>query len=159
VGVNLARTFSVFLGGVLLSAAIPGMLQHLFRPDEAQWIVKAFTTPPTSPQWGEIWYQLQHGAKLRVYVFDPLGGLAVGVFVGMLQRRRTITLAAACMVPNFLFYFLTNHVRPWARSGSGVFHYSLDNSLPFIVATLTAALCQGLRARQRVRCLRPIRGD
>jgi hypothetical protein len=72
------RTLYVFLGGVLLSIGVPAMLEYLLGRNDAQLIARAFTTAPTSPQWGEIWDRLQHAARMQVYVLNPLGGLAAG---------------------------------------------------------------------------------
>jgi hypothetical protein len=140
------RTFAVFLGGVVLAFMVPTVLGHLLTPGYFQVLNRAVTTPADSPQWGEVWEQLERGAKVQMYVADPIGGLIVGVFVGLLLAKRAVITAVACLVPGFLDLLLHDHLRTWATSASGIFHYSIDRSLPFIAAIVAAALCQILSA-------------
>ena len=133
------RTFAVFLGGVLLSIAIGVALELVLDPNAGQWIAKAFNTPPTSPQWGEISRQLERSGRISLYVINPLVGLAVGIFVGLLQKNRVLIVTASCLIPDFLYGLLTDRAKLWAHSMLGILRYTVHNSLPFATALVAAA--------------------
>jgi hypothetical protein len=142
------RSIFVFLGGIIVSFAVPLILSRLILPGDAQWIGKAFTTPSASTQWDEIWRHLQNSAMVQVYLINPLGGLAVGVFVGLLQRNRVTLVAASCLVPDFVTGLLGGVPRIWARSAAGIAVYLFDHALPFAVAIIGAALCHYVVVRK-----------
>src|SRR6266545_3936233 len=97
------RALAVFVGGVFLGIAMSGALELVLDPNGGQWIVKAFNTPPTSSQWGEISRQLERSGRISLYVIDPVVGLAVGIFVGLLQKNRALIVTASCLIPDFLY--------------------------------------------------------
>jgi hypothetical protein len=82
-----------------------------------------------------------------MYVSDPLAGLIVGLFVGLFQRRHTTIIALSCMVPDFLISLLSDNIKNWARSPSGIIYYMASSSLPFIAAVAGAAFAQWLILR------------
>jgi hypothetical protein len=143
------RTLAVFVGGVVLGFALSVALELLLDPDGGQWIAKAFNAPPTSPQWGEISRQLERSGKISLYVINPLVGLAVGIFVGLLQKNRALIVTASCLIPDFLYGVLTDHAKLWAHSILGIARYALHSSLPLAVALAAAALCHRFMNNRR----------
>lgn len=143
------RTFAAVLGGVTLSFVVPLILARVFLPDELKLIAKAFVTPSNSPEWTEISHQFHRTELIAVYVINPLAGLAVGIFVALLQRSRALIFAAGCMIPDFLYGLLGNRPRMWVGSTRGILYYLFDHSLPFMAALLIAALCQRIIKTRR----------
>lgn len=144
------RTFAVFLGGVVLLLITTAALELVLDPNGGQWIVKAFNTPPNSPQWGEIARQLERSGWISLYVVSPFAGLAVGIFVGLLQKSRALIVTVCCLIPDFLYALLSDHAKLWAHSVLGVLRYGLTRSIPFATAVASAAICHRLiRARHR----------
>jgi hypothetical protein len=144
------RTVAVFLGGALLWMLAIGALELVLDPNGGQWIVKAFNTPPNSPQWEEIAQQLERSGRIELYVISPFAGLAVGIFVGLLQKRRALIVTASCLIPDFL-YSLSDHARLWSHSVLGVLRYGLTRSIPFATAVAAAAICHRRSARSIIR--------
>lgn len=114
------RTFAVALGGVVLSFVAPLLLARVFLPGEFTLISKAFVIPPHSSQWTEVSYQLHRAELIQAYVINPLGGVVVGIFVGLLQQRRALIAAVGCMIPDLLYGLLVSRPRIWADSVRGV---------------------------------------
>ena len=113
-------------------------------PNEGQWIVKAFNTPPNSPQWNEIAQRLERSGRISLYVVSPFAGIAVGIFVGLLQKSRALIVTVSCLVPDYLYALFTDHAKLWAHSVLGVLRYSLTRSIPFATAVAAAAICHRL---------------
>ena len=119
-------------------------------PNAGLWIVKAFNTPPSSPQWKEIAQQLERSGRIELYVISPLAGLAVGIFVGLLQKSRALIVTASCLIPDFLYSLLSDHARLWSHSVLGVL-LGLTRSIPFATAVAAAAICHRRSARPIIR--------
>jgi len=145
------RTIAVFLGGVLLWMVTTAALELALDPNGGQWIVKAFNTPPSSPQWKEIAQQLKRSGRIELDVISPLAGLAVGIFVGLLQKSRALIVTASCLIPDFLYSLLSDHARLWSHSVLGVLLYGLTRSIPFATAVAAAAICHRRSARPILR--------
>jgi hypothetical protein len=144
------RTLAVFLGGVVLAIAVSALLEMVFDPNAGYWVAKAFDTAPNKPEWDEISRQLARSGRISLYVVGPLAGVAVGIFVGLLQKSRVPIVTACCLVPDFLYGLLTDHAKVRAHSTVGVLRYAFHNSLPFATALAAAVLCHRfIRARHR----------
>jgi len=150
---DLIRTLTVFLGGVLLALVSGGVLDQMLNPDGQQWIVKAFTmrgkTPPTSPEWAEVWQHLDRAGKISVYLVSPLVGLVVGIFVGIFEKRRVLLVAASCLIPDLLRALLPNHPMVWAHSFVGILRFASERALPFATAIVAAGCCRHLVSSTR----------
>lgn len=142
------RTIIVCLSGIVLAIVGPIILGHIFLPDEVQWIVKAYTTPPESLQWEEISKQLHRAGLIQLYLVNPLGGVIVGAFIGILQKTRPVILSVLCILPDFLLSFFGEQNKLWATSSSGIMHYGISRSLPFLTAIIAAAVCHLLMSRR-----------
>jgi hypothetical protein len=113
--------------------------EQVVNPHGPELIVRAFRTPATSPEWNDIARQLRRSAWLVSYIGDPLAGFVVGAFVGLLQKRHTLIVAAACLAPDVLYTFFTDRARLWSHSVSGILNHLFVISLPFMAAVLAAA--------------------
>jgi hypothetical protein len=137
------RTFVVFLCGVLLSVVAAACLEYVFGRNAPALISRLYT--PIPPDQRALFYkQLFHFASVTVYVVDPLVGVVVGLFVGLLQRTHAMTVAACCLIPDFMLGFVDDTRKVWAHSVRGISIYSFDHALPFAAAMVTAAACQYL---------------
>jgi hypothetical protein len=117
----IAANAVVLIVGVLLSVVGSTELGELLQPkDFVAQLHKALTVPAQSPEWREIMLKVRHAGDITIYVSDPLAGLIVGVFVALVQRRRTTIMALSCMAPNFLLSLFSDNVKNWARSPSGI---------------------------------------
>jgi hypothetical protein len=141
---DLVRTVACLGGGIFLSFVLPAILDKLLEPNLPHLIMEAARTPREQLQSSEAWRELQHSASVVVYVLDPLVGIGVGTFIGLLQKRRPVILAVLCLVPSYLVELLTDHRRSWAASGSGILHYLFNHSLPFIAAIVAVSLSRYL---------------
>jgi len=145
---SLLRTTVVLTVGVLLSVVGGPELDELIRPkDFVAELHKALTVPAQSQESREIMRKLRRAGDITIYVSDPLAGLIVGIFVGLVQRRRTTIMALSCMVPDFLLGLFSDNVKNWARSQSGIIHYMEWSSLPFIAAVAGAGFARWLILR------------
>lgn len=140
----MIRTAAVFLGGVVLSLVASAVLVTVLLPNSGELIVKMFNTPPTSPKWNELWIQWQHATHITVFIIGPLVGIAVGVFIGLFQRRNAVLLAIFALVPDFLMGVVGDRARYWSHSISGVALYALHHSFPFIAAAFSTYIVQRL---------------
>lgn len=85
---SLLRTTVVLTVGVLLSVVGGPELDELIRPkDFVAELHKALTVPAQSQESREIMRKLRRAGDITIYVSDPLAGLIVGIFVGLVQRR------------------------------------------------------------------------
>ncbi len=146
---EMKRTIAVFVGGVLLSFLLPIPMGHYLTPNTGPLIVRMFSTPPNSPDWDELWRQWHRINLLSLYVISPLVGLAVGIFVGLLQKQHPVLLAVLCQLPEYLDRLRTDHVTRRLGSLSGTFTYLLIRLLPFLAAALGAFICERLVRRKR----------
>ena len=106
------------------------------------------TVPANSPEWPEIMRRLHNAGDITVFISEPLAGLIVGVFVALAQRRHALVISLVCIVPESLSDFLSDNVKNWATSPSGIIHYLELSSLPFIAAIAGAMLTQWLTKRR-----------
>lgn len=143
---EVTRLVAIFLGGVALSVFATGTFQLLLTSSGD--IIKLNTTATNSAEWPEILNHLRQSGIVSTYLVVPLAGLLVGVFVGVLQKRWAMLVAASCWVPDFLFGFFSDEHKAWARSSRGITFYIVDHSLPFIVAVLASAICSRLISRR-----------
>jgi|SRR5271155_63783 hypothetical protein len=134
------RTVIVLLGGVALSFAVAALLAHFLTPDAGKLIGWMFAALPSNPQWPEVSSRWHHVSVISSYVIPPLTGLAVGLFVGLLQMRSAAVVAACCLLPDFLAQFMLDTPKLWAKSPAGILSYVLVHSLPFVAAALAAGL-------------------
>ena len=101
------RPVAVFLEGVFLWMLTTTALELALDPNEGQWIVKAFKTLPNSPQWDEIARRLERSGRISLYVVSPFAGLAVGIFVGLLQKTRALIVTVSCLIRDYLYALFT----------------------------------------------------
>jgi hypothetical protein len=123
---------------------------YFLQPHFNQLIARVFTTPQNNPDWDEIWSALRRSAAISIYIIEPIAGLAVGLFVGSLQRKRPAIVAASCLLPEFFQGLLSDKAKVWTGSAFGVLRFTFQHSLPFVAAVVAAMLCQRL-IRNRVR--------
>jgi hypothetical protein len=140
----MMRTVAVFIGAVLLSFIVSAVLATVLLPTSGELIVAMVGTPRISPKWNELWTQWKHATRITVFVIGPLVGIAVGLFVGLLQRRNAVLLAACALLPDFLVSFFGDRARYWSHSTSTVALYFLHHSFPFIAAAFSAYMMRRL---------------
>jgi hypothetical protein len=143
------RTAVVLILGALIYSVGGTGLSYLMQPkDFVPELHKAMTMPANSPEWPEVMRRLRHAGDITVFISEPLAGLIVGVFVALAQRRHAVVVSLACIVPESLSDFLSDNIKNWARSPSGIIHYLELSSLPFIAAIAGAMLTQSLIKRR-----------
>jgi hypothetical protein len=138
------RTLAVFITGVVLTFVLSSVLVYVFMPQGNLTIARALAAPPNDPHWNQMWQDIHRMGLTIVFLINPVVALAVGVFVGLLQKTRVALIAAACLVPDFLEGMFSDPVRLWAKSASGAVLFAFQSGLPFIVAIATALLCRRL---------------
>jgi hypothetical protein len=142
------RTAAVLILGAFAYSVGSTGLSHLMQPkDFVPELRKAMTMPANSPEWPEIMCRLHHAGDITVYIAHPLAGLMVGVLVALAQKRHAVVISLACIVPESLSDFLSENIRNWAKSPSGIIHYLGLGSLPLIAAIAGAMLTQWLIRR------------
>lgn len=150
------RTVAVWIAGVILWFGLTVGFQRLLFPNSPQLIYRAMTTSPGSPEWRGTLLQMRHDAQIGTYLLDPLVAGVVGASAGFLQKRRAALLAASCLLPSFLYEFVSDHARLWAHSALGLLRYSVDSSLPFATAILAATVCHRLVSARRQHRTAPV---
>ena len=137
------RTFAIFLGGLVVSFVVNVALQRFLTPDFNQLIIRMFSTPLNSNDWPEIARQWHHANMISLFVREPLAGLAVGIFVGLLQRNYVAFVAACIQVPELIGLMWSDNARLRDHSVS-LGSFFAQHSLPFIAAMLAAVICHRL---------------
>ena len=140
------RSIAVFVGGVLLVFVFSTGLTEIIFPNEPQLMNKALMAPVNSPVRYQAWQDFHRAMGLITYVINPLVGLAVGIFVGLLQKKYAAIMAIACLIPDWLVGFLGDHARIWTHSKAGIVHYFLIVTSPFVIASV----CSWVIAKCRV---------
>lgn len=143
------RTAVIVVSGVLLSFLIGGVLTSVLLPNAGQLIVTMWNTPASSSRWDELWTQWQQAGRTITYLIKPLVGVALGVFVGLLQKHRVVLVATTCLVPDFLVGFLADRARYWSHSLFGICMYLFNHSLPLVTAAIVAYILHRLMAKPR----------
>jgi hypothetical protein len=136
------RTAAVFLGAIIVSLVTDAILGRFLTPDFGHLVVRMSTTPPNSQQWDEIWRQWHHVNVISVFVLAPAAGFASGAFVGLLQKRYAIVVAASTQIPESLFQLWSVRAKPWVHSPSGAAFAIGQELLPLAAAMLAVVLCR-----------------
>ncbi|MFZ0299710.1 MAG: hypothetical protein WAM13_15270 [Candidatus Sulfotelmatobacter sp.] len=136
------RTAAVFLGAIIVSLVTDAILRHFLTPDFGQIVVRMSTTPPNSQQWDEIWRQWHHVNVISVFVLAPAAAFASGVFVGLLQKKYAVLVAASTQIPESLFQLWSVRAKPWVHSPSGAAFAIGQELLPLAAAMLAVVLCR-----------------
>jgi hypothetical protein len=140
------RTVAILLAGVVISIVGTVVLDGLMQPrDFAPTLRAALATGANTPVAPEVMQRLRRAAHITVYVANPAAGLVVGLFVGLLQKRRAIALALIALIPNFLIDLTPVHIGNWPQSAVGAAHFLIGSSLPFVTAILGVMLTRHLR--------------
>ena len=143
------RTAAILLAGVVISMVGTVVVDSLLEPrDFAPALRRALATGANIPVPPEVMQRIRRAADITVYVVDPLAGLVVGLFVGLLQKKHAITVALIALIPNFLIDLTPAHIDNWPRSASGAARYLIDCSLPFVIAIVGVVLTRYLRQSQ-----------
>jgi hypothetical protein len=144
---GMIRTVLVFCGGFLLFVVATALLEYIFSPDSFYVLHKVITGVPDS-QMPALLDRLDRAAKITVFVVRPLGGLLVGVFVGLLQRKGTVTVAVCCLIPDWILSLIDDPRKVWAHSAKGIAIYGSHHALPFATAAIAAAAVRYILARR-----------
>ena len=139
------RTAVIFLGAIVVSFVVDGVLRHFLMPDFGHIVVRMSTTPPDSQQWNDIWQRWHHMNTISVFVLAPIAGFAGGVFVGLLQRNYAALVAACTQIPELLFLLWSGRGKPWAHSPTDAAFALGQHLLPVIAAILAVMLCRRMR--------------
>jgi len=134
---------------VIISVVGSVVLDQLFQPrDFAAALHAAATTRRNSPAAPEIMGKLRRAGEITVYVADPIAGLIVGIFVGLVQKKHPVPVALIGMVPHGLLELVSDDIKSWSRSVFGVARYAADSSLPFFAAFVGVVLARYLITRR-----------
>ena len=136
--------------GFVISVVASAILEHLFSPDVGNLIYKLRAGVPIDQQ-AVIVQRLYHSANITVFVVNPLVGVVVGAFVGLLQRTRAMTLAVCCLIPDLIIGVIDDTRKVWAHSSKGIAIYAVHHALPFVAAAITAGAVRYLLALRRAR--------
>ncbi len=139
------RTIVIFLGAMVVSFVVDGVLRHFLIPDFGQIVVRMSTAPADSLQWNEIWQRWHHINIISVFVLAPIAGFAGGTFVGLLQRNYAALVAACTQIPELLFQMWSGRAQSWAHSPAGAALALGQHLLPVIAAILAAVLFRRMR--------------
>jgi hypothetical protein len=139
------RTVAVFVSAALLTIIVGVALMYLITPNKPRLLIQIFVTSVRSPEWPELVRQWNHVMMLERLVAEPITGLIVGTYVGVLQRPHAVLLAALSLLPQFL-------LRVWpadpshllAMSHSGAPRLLALNLVPSMIAMLAAWICSRL---------------
>ena len=143
------RTILVLFGGVMVSILASALFENILAPNSADLISRLYTQ--IQPHDPAVFFRgLSHSIAVTIYVINPLVGLIVGAFVGLLQRIWTKTVAACCLMPNFIVVSSDDHRRLWAYSIKGITVFAFHNALPFAAAIITATFIRYVLTGRRV---------
>jgi hypothetical protein len=145
---EMRRTVVVLVGGILVASVVPAVLEYFLQPGSPMLVQRVMTTQADSAEWRDIGPAIRSSTTIATLVIAPLVGVAVGAFVGLLQRRHTLLLATFCLLPEFMERLLGDHAKHWATSAIGVARFVAYNSLPFLTGIGAAALCRKLVRRR-----------
>jgi hypothetical protein len=140
------RTVVIFLGAMILSFVVDGILRHFLIPDFGDIVVRMSATPPDSQQWGELWQQWHHINVISVFLLAPVAGFASGAFVGLLQKHYAAVVAASTQIPELLFQLWSDRAKSWVHSPTGAAIAVGQHLLPVIAAMLAVVLCRRMLA-------------
>jgi len=110
---RLTRTFVVVLVGVLASFLLMASAAHLvLKPVDLAGKMQSANRSNDDRAVFERDFQRAHW--LTVFLINPSVGIAIGLFVGLFQKTRASVIAAACLVPQFVFHLYANGWTGWS---------------------------------------------
>ena len=110
---GLTRTFTVILIGAVVSFLVIIFATHLIlKPVDLA--VKMQNAERSNIDRAMFESDFRRANWLAVLVINPAIGLAVGLFVGFFQKTKAGIIAAACVLPQFLFRLYANGWAGWS---------------------------------------------
>jgi hypothetical protein len=110
---NLTRTALVILAGAVISFVVIATAAHLaLRPVS---LATEMQNADRSSADREVFqHNFLRAHWLSVVVINPVTGIVIGLFVGLLQKSKLGLVAALCLLPQLLFWIFTTDWTGWS---------------------------------------------